>query len=94
MFETATCAICGAEVDEDVEPVEESVPGATIVNRFCSERHRQGYRNSTERDDYETPRKRVEQELRSEGMDPEAFDDDATGESLFENDDADDEKDH
>jgi len=93
MFQTATCAICGAEVDEDVEPVEESIPGETIANRFCSERHRRDYRDRAERDDYETTRERVEHELRSADMDPEAFDDGATGEPLFENDDANDEKD-
>ena len=72
-FETKTCAMCGVEVDETVESVEEDVPGATIEKRFCSERHRRDYRDRAQRDDRDSARERVEEQLRDAGMNPDAF---------------------
>lgn len=74
-FETATCIVCGREVDESVEGVARDIPGPTVINRFCSERHRRDYLDKVEYVEEETPREQIEQELRAAGIDPEAFDD-------------------
>jgi len=74
-FETKTCTMCGAEVDESVESVEVDVPGATIQKRFCSERHRRDYQDRAQRDDRDSPRERVEEQLRDAGMNPDLFSD-------------------
>lgn len=75
-FETATCVVCGSEIDESVEGVTREIPGATFTNRFCSERHRRDYLDKMDHVEEETPHERISHELRESGMDPEAFDSD------------------
>lgn len=71
-FQTAQCPRCGGDPSDDVPILSEEIPGATIVNRFCSAKCRQEYVDQRLEDGtaYET----IADQLTDAGMNPVAFD--------------------
>lgn len=78
-FKTSTCTMCREGIDRSVAPIEEEIPGAVLVKRFCSRRCRRDYQAWMNRDDVPSSAEQIAAKLHKAGITPESFDHGLTG---------------